>query len=169
MYDKRMFKWIFLALLIIFLGIFIYLLTIYQSIEKNRTAGFEDIEAIVLKDTDISTVEEIYRFHEKESYAIVEGVTDKNERLFVFMLEEEKDRPLKTVKGSDIIDKQTILNEWEANCDQCTLVDITPAMIDDDPLWEITYRDHRDRYIFDYVSVYDGSAYEQLQFKQMFN
>jgi len=41
-------------------------------------------------------------------------------------------------------------------------------MIDKKALWELTYEDADQHYIIDYLSMDDGSRYEQYRFKRTF-
>lgn len=79
--------------------------------------------------------------------------------------------PAKTVviDAKKTKEKQDIINQWQKQCDQCKLVKVTPAMIDEKPLWEVTYWQGSDNYIMDYLSIYDGDRFEQIRLKSMFN
>src|SRR5699024_10805777 len=71
------------------------------------------------------------------------------------------------INNEDIIAEEQIYEKWRARGQHCDLIQISPAMIDNEPLWEITYKDD-DMYTFHYVSMIDGTMSERLQLTQMF-
>lgn len=66
------------------------------------------------------------------------------------------------------MEKETIEKQWQSNCKQCKLIATKPAFLGDTPLWELTYYDEKNRYVFDYVSMYDGSEFEKVRLKRKF-
>src|SRR5699024_7375354 len=106
-------------------------------------------------------------FYEEKSYHILFGVTTEQKELITFIPIDQKE-DYETIERKEVIPKEHIRKKADVDCDSCQILRIKPAMIDDHPLWEVTYWDHEDRYVFDYFSMYDGSRYERLQMKQMF-
>lgn len=161
------------------LGIFCFILIVgsiygiflYKSIQKNKVAGFAETEEKVLSETELTVIDDIYRFHGEEAFHILFGKSKDGKKKIVFLPLEDKgkDKKMTIIDESKIIQKQTILNQWHSQCEKCDFKKIQPAMIDDKPLWEVTYIDKAGRYTFDYLSIYDGSRYEQLRFKQMYD
>src|SRR5699024_12402974 len=114
---------------------------------------------------EIVEIYEMYTFKYVILYHIAYGKSDDNESLIDFVTktiakkdkEKEKDKKQEknernkaddeemkdiiTVKGSDMLSKEDIEAKWKEECDQCTLKSSAPAMIDDTPLWELTYFD----------------------------
>ncbi|WP_197046603.1 cell wall elongation regulator TseB-like domain-containing protein [Oceanobacillus salinisoli] len=155
-----------LVFIIICIAFGIYL---YQDIHNNRTADFDKTKENIIKQTSITEVSNIQLFHGDEAYHVVYGKNEENEEKIIFYPLEGTEKIITTVNTSEIISKEEIYSRWNAACENCDLVKITPALIEDSILWEITYYDEDNRYGLDYLSIYDGSTYEQFRFKRMFN
>lgn len=157
-----------IAFLILIILCIIYFVFLYYKIDRDKTAGYSNVENSVLQEGAITKVHEISRFHGDKAYYVVFGEDNSGEKRIVFV-PFEKDEELTVVDQQDIVSKEDILEKWQQECTDCKLIRVTPGLIDDNPLWEITYIDSSNRYVFDYLSIYDGSQYEQLRFKKMFN
>ncbi|WP_377559121.1 DUF5590 domain-containing protein [Ornithinibacillus salinisoli] len=138
---------------------------------NNKTEGFAETKEKVIDSTDIVEVNDIIRFHGNEYYHIVSGKTNKDIKQFVFVPitedKEKKDEYI-IIDQDDILSHDSIKRDWQNNCNDCNLIKIIPAIIEENPLWEITYTDDSNRYVMDYVSIYDGSQYEQLRLRKTF-
>ncbi|RKQ37638.1 DUF5590 domain-containing protein [Oceanobacillus halophilus] len=165
-------KWLRTILIILSIAAIIGLalgIYLYQDIMEEKRAGFDDTKEIIMSQTSITKVEQIDRFHGDKAYHIVYGENDKKEKKIIFYPLEGTEKNITTVNTSDIIKKEQILSNWSKKCNTCNLIDITPALIEDDVLWELTYYDENDRYVLDYFSIYDGTSFERYRFKRMFN
>lgn len=163
-------KWILLAIgLGVFMS-FLYAFYVYQSIQSERTTGFDDSETFILDNTELVEIDLIEAYYGEETYHIIFGETKNNEQKIAFLpiSDHVDDDNLTIIDYSKIVPEEEILNQINEQCQECQVKKINPAMIDDNPLWEITYRDQNNRYVFDYLSIYDGSRFERLQLKPMF-
>lgn len=145
---------------------------LYQVVQGNRTASFDQAEAQVIQETEIRTVNKIGRFHGENAYYTVYGETSNGEAKLVFYPFEKNQSGIITVNQSDIASKETIRANWNNQCQSCTMFDITPAVISNDeiePAWEITYEDDEGRYVMEYLSIYDGTRIEVRRFNRMFD
>jgi len=162
-------KWTLIVAGIVLILICVYFAYLYHSIQQQKTDGFDKTKAIVLKQTDITDIEDISHFQDDTAYDIALGTTEDHKQQYVFVPKQNEKTDLTTVDTEDTISKQQIINQWKKQCNQCELVRVTPAMIDEKPLWEMTYWIDEDQYIMDYLSIYDGKRYQQFRFKSMFN
>lgn len=165
-------KWGLIILSLIIVTCFIYGVVLYNTIEKNKTAGFDETKEWVTQDTDITTVSSIERYHGKEAYHIVYGQTDDEIDKIVFVPlqinKDEEKKELIVVDLADIMSKKAIQDQWQQQCNNCNLTKIVPGVEDDQLLWELTYVDDANRHVLEYVSIYDGSQYEQFRFTQRY-
>lgn len=60
-----------------------------------------------------------------------------------------------TIDKSEILTEEEIIERWQAECDSCELIKVTPALEENEALWEIAYNDMNDDYVLDYKSIYD--------------
>ena len=168
-YKKN--NWLFWSLvivLIILIASFIYGVFIYLDLKDSKTAGFEETKKQILNATSITEIEKIEQFNGEEAYHVIYGKNEKDEKKLIFYPLKGKEKNLTTINQSDIISKEQMLQEWRAQCKGCKLVKIVPALVDKKALWEITYNDQSNKYVLDYLSIYDGSRYEQYRLKRMF-
>lgn len=161
-------KWIFLALLLIILACLTYLIVFYNNIQQDKQEGFTDTKDIVLRDTDLVEINEIERYHGEFAYHIVFGQTENNEEKIVFVPLIKDEQDLITIDQSEIVSKETLITQLQNECSTCKIISIIPGIEDNDLLWELTYVDASDRYVLEYVSIYDATQYEQFRFKRSY-
>lgn len=156
-------------LLILLISAGIYSVFLYQDIMESKTEGFAETESRILEATSLVFIDKIEQFNGSEAYQVVFGKNETNENKIIFYPLEGSEKNLTVLDESEIISKETILKSWEEACGQCDFIKAVPAMKDENILWEVTYTDESDRYVLDYLSIYDGSRYERYRFTQMFN
>lgn len=157
-----------LILCIVFLIILFYFIFMYYSIQQSKTKGFAETKEYVKASTDIVQIEAIERFQEIDTYHIVEGKTKDNIEQIVFVPISNPDEKLTIIEKKDLLTRDEIEKIWRDDCSSCRLVAIKPAMINHESLWELTYYDESNRYVFDYVSMEDGSNFEKIRLQREF-
>lgn len=163
-------KWIIGVICLVIISCFIYSVYLYNDIQQNKTESFDRVKAEVLQETKLNKIVKIERFHGKDAYYVLQGVTKDNKQKIVFY-PFDKSAKLTIVSQSEIVSEEKIRNNWSNQCKNCELIKITPAIVGSDkvPAWELTYIDESNRYIMDYLSIYSGKRIELIGFKQMFN
>lgn len=164
-------KWIRWTLSILFLltvACGIYFIYLYNDLLESKTAGYEETKQQLLKAETLAEVDKIETFHGKEAYHVAYGKDQNEQSKLVFYPLKGKEKQLLTVNQADIVSKSEMKEQWRQECDQCEFIRITPALVDGKELWELTYIDDSNRYVFDYLDMHDGSRYEQMRFKSMF-
>lgn len=161
--------WLFIVLLLIFfsLGVF-FLLQLYFGTLENKERQFKESRSYVLSNNLLEEITSMEAFHELDSYHIFFGKDKEGEDLIVFLPLEAKDRQVVLLNKQDILNEDKIYERNFKTCTSCRNITIHPAMINEHPLWEVTYYDQHNRYNLDYFSMLDGSRYERLQLKQTF-
>jgi len=158
-------KWTLISLCFFIVIVISYTVYIYIHIQNEQKDSFSQTKQRVLADTNIAYIEDVQQFQSEKAYHIVFGKTKNNDEKFLFV--PLHDDEMVVINNEDIIAEEQIYEKWRARCQHCDLIQISPAMIDNEPLWEITYNDD-DMYTFHYVSMIDGTMYERLQLTQMF-
>ena len=161
-------KWAILVLFLIIIAILIFLTILYSDIQESKTNGFPEAKQRVLQETDVVDIEDTLRYQGDTLYHVIYGKTEENESVIVYV-PEDKDEKITIVNQNEIISYDTVKEKWENKCINCELIDIVPAIIKEDALWEITYYDETKRYVLEYVSIFDGTEYEEFRFKKMFD
>lgn len=140
---------------------------LYINVMNEKTKDYADAEKRALEDSDLKVVDQVERFHGDEAYYVVSGIDKNEEPLFVFVPFDQEES-IVTINQPSSHTKSAVKQAWEKKCSSCKLTSITPGLIDETAVWEINYRLNKDTRIFEYVSMEDGSIFEQLQFKKMF-
>ncbi|HLQ97713.1 MAG TPA: DUF5590 domain-containing protein [Candidatus Dormibacteraeota bacterium] len=161
-------KWAIIIALLAMLALLTYVMILYTNIQQDKQAGFSETEKIVLRDTDLVEVTDMMRYHGEFAYHIVFGVTEDNQEKIVFVPITKEDQDLVSVDQTEIISKQTLEKQLQNECDTCKIISIIPGIEDDELLWELTYVDDSNRYVLEYVSIYDATQYEQFRFKRLY-
>src|SRR5699024_8667773 len=132
-----------IVLLFCIIFIIIYAFMLYRSIEQSRTAGFADAKSFVLENSDISEIMDISYFQAEEGFFTFLGKNDLTENYYVFLRDDSvlSKENLYIVSSENLISTEKLEQEILTECENCTLVRSTPAMIDEIPLWELTYID----------------------------
>jgi len=155
-------------LLLLTLGLLLYL---YLTVMQGKTETYPQSEKIAIEETPIEKVSTVYRYHGAARYDIVAGVESNGEEGFAFIPKSTSKQDTQQLETSYIsrqntISKDQILSQWRNECQGCEFIEITPAMDDQKPLWELTYMDAQNRYVFDYYYMKNAKKYEQFRLKQ---
>lgn len=156
------------SVIILFITALIYAVFLYMDLNGERTAGFDKTAAEILKHTAITDIIKIENFNGEKAYHVIYGIEDDVKKIAFYPLEGEE-RELIIIDAEDIIPEARMIEHWMADCNACKLVDITPAILDENIVWELVYYDENNRYVFEYRSIYDGSHYEEIRYSRMFN
>lgn len=160
-----------IILLLVITFVVLYLLYFYQSILSSKVVHLDKTKDFILNETKIESIDDVYQFQDEEAYHIVFG-TDKKGKAYVVFLQLSKKltkEEMTTFPLDALYTQEQIEQQWNADCKECTLTGSSPAMMDDTPLWELTYKDRSNRYVIEYVSLEDGSIYEKMKLLRKYN
>src|SRR5699024_1719908 len=73
-------KWSFWIICLIFILGSIYSVFLYKTIQKNKLAGFAETEEQVLRETELTVIDDIHRFHGEDTFHILFGTTKEGNR-----------------------------------------------------------------------------------------
>ena len=152
-------------------AIIAYFFVLYSSIENSKIDNKEKLVEFIKKETEIYTISKMYHFQDDKGYDIIYGKdkADKSEYIVFNQTGNFNKDKLMVYKSEEFVSKETIEKEWLSACKGCTLKKSSPAMINDNPLWEMAYINNQDRYIMEYTSLKDGSTFEKLGLKLKYN
>lgn len=149
-------------------GLLAYGIFLYNDLYASKTEGFEETANQILNQTSITEVEKVEAYHGSQAYHVVYGTNGDAEEKIIFYPLEGAEKDLTTIDREEIMSKEEIISQWRADCEGCEFIRAVPALEDDQPLWELAYNDSNNRYNLDYLSIYDGSRYEQYRFRKIF-
>ncbi|MCF3941616.1 cell wall elongation regulator TseB-like domain-containing protein [Oceanobacillus alkalisoli] len=165
-------KWLIFSMitfLLLFISMFIYGIFLYMDLNSERTEGHEATKRELLKQTEITEISKIENFNGEAAYHVVYGKSEEGNGKIIFYPLEGNEKTLTTVDSTEVLAPSSMIDRWQSDCRTCQLVKITPALLDEEILWELVYYDENDRYVFDYRSIYDGSDYEEIRYLRKFN
>ncbi|WP_062356422.1 DUF5590 domain-containing protein [Bacillus kwashiorkori] len=163
-------KKIIISLFIIFVIIITGSILIYHQATKNQQTQ-ESIAVERAKEyVNISEVKKVTSFHYMDSYYIIEAVNENSEDIIIW-IPEEKNKEVLIKNAKDGISKEEAmdllvngLDNFSNNQRPKNIINIKLGMVDDVPVYEITYRDQKDRYSFIYIDFYNGDWYRVYNF-----
>ncbi|HEY4602490.1 MAG TPA: DUF5590 domain-containing protein [Cerasibacillus sp.] len=161
-------KWLVVLCSLLIIGIMVYSVYLYYTILKNKETDFLQSEEIILEQTNLTTIEKVERFHGDTFYHVITGLTRDGDIYFAYLPKKnsKKKQKITLINHANILPKSQIKANWLKTCESCYYVSMTPGLIDERPVWEMTYKDGAGRYVFDYLSMYDGESVEQFRFKR---
>lgn len=156
---------------ILFIISIFYLIHIYRTIQHSKITHFAESENVILNETNITSIDKVYQFQAEDSYHIAFGRDDKEKEWIVFVPMKRKvtKTDLVLLESDKVLSQEQIEATWQKQCEGCTLTGSSPAMIKKKPLWELTYNDASNRYVIEYISLQDGSIYEQIRLLRKYN
>ena len=158
-----------MAILVIIVTSIIYTLFLYYDVRHDKFTGLNDAEERVAGDTKMTTIDTVYRFHGEDAYYVMFGETNEGDKQVAFVPLLNKEKELTVIEQQEIVSRESVKKQWYNECEDCDFIKITPGIIDDEPVWELTYVNEMDHYVIEYRSIYDGSTTEHVKVKQMFN
>lgn len=147
-----------------------YLFFFYRYIENSKIVNADELSAFILNETNITEINEMYHFAGDKTYDIVYGHDDKNKKWILFNPENNNnENELIRYPLEELLSQEQIEQSWQKECEGCTLKKSNPAIINNNPLWELTYMDQNEGYVMEYISLKDGSTYEKLRLYPKYN
>lgn len=140
-----------------------------MDLNEERTKGFSKTQRDLIQQTSITDIEKIEKFNGEQAYHVVYGKTEDGSEKIIFYPLAGSEKQLTTVDADEILPESKMIGMWQSECPSCQLVKATPALLDNELLWELVYYDEENHYVFDYRSIYDGSHYEDIRYLRQFN
>ncbi|MFD1065220.1 hypothetical protein [Oceanobacillus locisalsi] len=166
--NNRWVLWTLIAVLLLLLAGIGYSIYLYQVINDNRTAGFDETKEEIETQTSYHNVHSIQGYYGENNYHVFYASNEDNEERLIFLPLEGEERELIVINTEDIMREEAMVDAWSSNCDTCQFADISPAYEDGEALWEITYYDQDNHFVMDYYSINGESLEERYTYNHMF-
>src|SRR5690625_7399744 len=99
------------------------------------------------------------------------GETNEGDKQVAFVPLLNKEKELTVIEQQEIVSRESVKKQWYNECEDCDFIKITPGIIDDEPVWELTYVNEMDHYVIEYRSIYDeigrASCRERVKSKEV--
>ncbi|MGP4075295.1 cell wall elongation regulator TseB-like domain-containing protein [Halobacillus sp. K22] len=158
-------KWSFIIIGALFILSGALAVWMYLSINQDLHAGEEAAQELALNRTELAKVENVSSYHGKKKVHIVKGKTQEGTEGLIFIDLSER-KILNKQMDLDIVAEQQLKQSWRADCQNCVFKNIQLGYEEEQPVYELTYVDSQNRYVFDYFNL-NGERFElRFAFKQ---
>ncbi|MGY3715016.1 cell wall elongation regulator TseB-like domain-containing protein [Sutcliffiella cohnii] len=155
-------KWI-ISILVIGIGIVLWQsISTYQSATSSLKQDERRATQLAYELSDITKVEQIDIYRGTTFYMIVQGLTASDEKIVIWIDEEEK--IVETKNSSDGIPREEVLNYLQTDRNPQKIHSISLAMENNLPLWEIKFTDAANRYNLYYITFEKGEFFQRITF-----
>lgn len=138
---------------------------IYIDVNQDRTSAHAQASTLVLEQTEVETVDEVSVYHGKETVHIIKG-TEKDGSSVLVYVQVDNQKVLDVIKGDDYLSTSEMKDVWKKGCGNCGFKNIQYGYEEGEPVFEVTYIDQQDRYVFDYYRLNGESFDQRFAFKQ---
>lgn len=185
-------------IIIVIVSVAIYLFMMNKYIKASKTEGFDHTESIILNETNMTSVHNMYSFQDDILYHIAYALDKHDKEWLIFVPKTEivkeaddkddkedknkENNEEKAVEKKEITEDDLLILEaekvkmqteleaaWQEECNQCALKSSLPAFVDNTPAWELTYIDDNKRFVMEYRSLEDSEIIEQLKLRRKYN
>ena len=158
-------KWASIIVSILFILGLSLAIWIYIDVNQDHTRAHAQASTLVLEQTEVETVDEVSVYHGKETVHIIRGSMEDGHSVLVYVQVNDQE-VLDVIKGEDYLSISEMKDVWKEGCAGCAFKNIHYGYEEDEPVFEITYIDQQDRYVFDYYRLNGESFDQRFAFKQ---
>ncbi|MET3682311.1 uncharacterized protein YpmB [Alkalibacillus flavidus] len=162
-------KWFLMALLIVLvvtIATIVVSMILYYAIEGDHDNQQQTYQDVALELSPVQEVNQRYTYHGEEAYTVIRGEGDDGS-YFVFVPQQDSlnSDDIDWIKANDVLSESAMLDQFQEECSDCHLEHITPGIINDDYVWELTYESN-DRLVYRTYTMEDGDVYDSISFSQ---
>ncbi|WP_143414485.1 DUF5590 domain-containing protein [Halobacillus massiliensis] len=161
----RWMKWTLVIGSILCFIIFLLGMWMYSHINASKTQDFDRAESFATQEAGFRQVDKVTRYNGKSVIHIVQGANEEGESIYGF-INLADNKLLITLDAEQMISKEAVRNDSEASCSSCEWIDTQLAYEENRPVWELTYKDESNRYVFEYIDVENGERIQRFAFRQ---
>ncbi|MEN1935373.1 DUF5590 domain-containing protein [Paenibacillus sp. 102] len=146
-------KWIF-AIIIVIVAIGLYGVHIYNATMDKKIPKESKVVEIAKEKAKLTKIKTVEYYNGKSSYAVVQGVDEKGEKIVVWVPEKKGNVLVK--KQSEGISEKDALQIVAKEQKPKQFLKAKLGVENNVPLWEVTYIDDENRYTYYYLAFQDG-------------
>jgi uncharacterized protein YpmB len=137
----------------------------YHSAREQYLDGHEKTKQLATEKGNLSSIDEIETFYGHIKYHVVSGVNKKDEKVYIWVPQTNKNQDVTIKKQSLGITAKQAISKVNQEYNPLEIVGVNLGMDEGIPIWEVKYRDQSDRYTFDFVNFYDGEIIKHMAIK----
>jgi uncharacterized protein YpmB len=138
--------------------------TSYNAARDQYQAGHVKSKELALE-KGISSIDHVETFYGNIKYHVMSGKNAKDEKVYVWVPQSDKLEKVFIKKQSSGITEEQAIKKVYQEYNPVKLVDVKLGMDEGIPIWEVKYKDHSNRYTFDFVNFYDGEIIKHMAIK----
>ncbi|WJE54148.1 DUF5590 domain-containing protein [Bacillus cereus] len=156
-------KWIF-AIIIVIVAIGLYGVHVYNATMEKKIPKESKAVEIAKEKAKLTKVKSVDYFNGQSSYAVVQGVDEKGEKVIVWVPEKKGDVLVK--KQSEGISEKDALQIVAKEQKPKQFLKAKLGAEKNVPLWEVTYIDDENRYSYYYLAFKDGKFIQRYSIEK---
>ncbi|SEN44001.1 Uncharacterized protein YpmB [Amphibacillus marinus] len=154
---------------ILLLALVFFIISLYRSIDANRTGAFSDSRQRVEEELAIHSIEHISRYHGTEYFHVIDATTAADEAIVIFVNQDDSEQDLIVFDKQDLVTEDQIMATWRNETAYQQLYRSQKGLRNQTPLLEIVYLDDNGRLSYDYYRLSDGDYDSGITFRKQFN
>ncbi|WP_223702010.1 cell wall elongation regulator TseB-like domain-containing protein [Sutcliffiella deserti] len=155
-------KWMLIILTIVIIIIIWQLVAIYQTAMSPIRENEKEVSQIAQQQKGLHTITNFYNYNGTSSYTIIVGLNEDNEEHILWF--NDKKEIVLSKPAKEGIAKEDVLNFLDTDRTPKKIISVSLAMEDEEPLWEIKFKDENDRYNLYYIEFENGVYYQRITF-----
>lgn len=158
------FKILLIFITLVLIAILGYSIFLYQTVLDDKTNEFELTENRVNHELELSTIDEITRYHGTNYFHVVEGMTNENEQVVIYVNQTDQEADPIVFLKNDWVEETEIINQWEDETPYQDIHQIQYGIRNETPLLEFVYLDQSGRLSYDYYRLDNGEYDSGISF-----
>lgn len=146
-------KWIFIVILLLIVIAWQSVDT-YQGAIKQKKSSEAHAIMVAKEEAGLQQITGVNTYYGTNVYSVVRGTDDLSRKLIVWVPSKKGNLIVK--ESSDGISKNNALQILKDNQHPKKIINIVLGIEENQPIWEITYIDQRNRYSFYYIDFESG-------------
>lgn len=142
------------GLTIFLLIILVVLLFIYSQSTSGIVQAEEETVDLVSLDYSVEEVNKFYWFTSEESYFSLDFVDSEGNRIYAIIAQDGGD--IEYFDETQIITQQDAMSITMNDNEPLEILNARLGMLDDQPVWEVTYRESNNTLTYYYLDAADG-------------
>lgn len=158
-------KWPIIVLMVVFVLVITLAVWLYVDVQHDRTSQDQVASSLAVENTKLDSVQNVTLYNGEQTVHIVKG-TDESGGVGLAFVQADQKEILEYSKDADILSLSEMKKQWRNSCDGCSFKKVQYAYEEGEPVFEITYIDQQQRYVFDYFTLTGDSFDQRFAFKQ---
>ncbi|MFC0271636.1 DUF5590 domain-containing protein [Metabacillus herbersteinensis] len=150
-----------IALSILFIIVIWFFTTTYQTARSQYSEGHNKSAELAKKRGNLTLVEKVETFNGTLQYHIVTGTNENNEKVYVWVPQQDGEKVLIKKEKNGINEAQALKTVQQQYSPE-KIKSVQLGMDENIPIWEIKYIDEAGRFTYDYVNFYDGEINKHM-------